>query len=407
MPNKTELFFDTEFIDKLQDVELQFNNPKFEGFSLTSMESYEGQGNGYYTVIKKDDVYLLFYRANNNLTHDDYKNEKTCLAVSNDGITFERVKVNQDNNKNNNILFSNKCSHNFFPIFSQKQNKFLAIGGTENSAAGIFLLSSENYSDWQIEKKIIDKTMILIEHLSHSNHFDSHNVLLEDNNKFKIYLRDNSYDRRFVQLIETEDFNTFTKSTRVSIDTEMVYTSGIQKYPCVDDLYIGLSTFAKRIGFQNMVKSPSIIYSRDGINFKILKQNIFNNPGQKYFAYGLTESKNKDKFLVYHYDNEACLLECYSFRKNGLQCAWSKRGTIITKKMFLNSGNISLNLKTENLKVYLFDEDDKLIMESTIDNCDCLEYKIIWKEHIPFINGRKYYLKLELTNTNIYSIFYD
>ena len=129
------LFLDNKKIINSSNITIRHNILKRENIVITTDEEYGSIMNGYYTIIdinkKKYIYYRASYRINKNLgiinmnsRCSDWLNN-TCLALSENGIDFTKKITNKDNN----IIFYEKCvSHNFM-IFMDKDNKIRGIGG--------------------------------------------------------------------------------------------------------------------------------------------------------------------------------------------------------------------------------------------------------------------------------------
>ena len=90
--------------EKSNNIILEINKPFFEKTVLVSDQKYEGDGNGYYSIMLVNGEYRMYYRG---IAHDCWKDKSRtsyysteeltpyecfCLESSNDGLNFEKSK---------------------------------------------------------------------------------------------------------------------------------------------------------------------------------------------------------------------------------------------------------------------------------------------------------------------------
>ena len=122
----------------------------------------------------------------------------------------------------------------FIHFMIKKNNKYLALTGTQIYGGGLHLFESMDGINWNGIKRILDESY-LIQLWGHNNHFDTHNCIVYDDKEdnYFIYVRYNKPGQRFVQYSITKDFNEFTKCNSININDNndmMLYTPGIFKY---------------------------------------------------------------------------------------------------------------------------------------------------------------------------------
>ena len=222
-----ESFFKNNIINKKKNINKHQSKFKFEKIVLNNNFSYEGASNNYYKILQVKNKYYLYYRAsnnpymlNNNILNNEpnYHLENTCLAVSDDGLLFEKYIPNREIN-DNNILFNNEYSHNFCPTYINESNQFIALSGTKLNNDGLFLFKSPNGLKWNNKGKIIDENNIL-QNFKHKNHFDTQNTIVYNpiERYYYLYLRHNNEDdSRKVQVLKTKDFTFIMKSELVEL----------------------------------------------------------------------------------------------------------------------------------------------------------------------------------------------
>ena len=131
----TDPLLDFDYIckDKSDGVYFEYNKPNFIKTVLQNDMTWEGESNGYYSIIKdNDNIYKLYYRANkcSIIPPPEYHNDPhvfskpyniLCLAISVDGINFEKPQLDIVLN-NTNIILKDDCCHNICPIYISYSN---------------------------------------------------------------------------------------------------------------------------------------------------------------------------------------------------------------------------------------------------------------------------------------------
>jgi hypothetical protein len=409
MNNIVEPFLDEDvIIEKSDNIKFNINKPTFEKKVLQSDQPFEGEGNGYYTIILVDNEYRLYYRgipyknSKNALTEQTQPYENICLATSNDGLNFNKKKS----------LFKNNYCHNFSPLYLKESNNFLAISGTNSFNKGLWLFSSNDGITWKIDKKIIDESNMLLG-WSHGNHFDTLNCILYDNvnKKYYIYYRHNNPERRSVQYTETIDFINFSSTKLLPLlDNIQVYTPGIFKY--FNSNYIISIPTITNINNIKMKNCNNLLVSNDYINFKKIDSNLFDSR-HKMNINGIVPSIDNTKMYIYTHVNTDEIdnhVECYSLplhRFHSIIC--KEEGFIKTKSINLLNNNISVNFETfenGNIVVEIYNKDNFLILKSNKMTGNELNYIIKWDLDNEIINDN-YYFKFILNNANLYSFSYN
>ena len=114
---------------------------------------------------------------------------------------------------------------------------------------------------------------IFIPGWEHSNHFDSHNSIIynENDKHYYIYVRDNHNNpppiQRRVQYFKTADFLKITPCNIISITSghpRHIYKFGVVHYPNNPHLYLALATIMSttELSKKNEKKTRPLIYMR-------------------------------------------------------------------------------------------------------------------------------------------------
>ena len=92
---RRELFVDDFLLEDLQGVRLELARPQDRGVALRFDRPWEGPFCGYATVIAHGGRYLLYYRGLPKAGGDGTDLERTCVAISEDGLHFDRPALTQ------------------------------------------------------------------------------------------------------------------------------------------------------------------------------------------------------------------------------------------------------------------------------------------------------------------------
>lgn len=415
------LDFEYIYKDKSEGVLLEYTKPNYIKTVLINDKPWEGECNGYYSIIKNNhNIYHLYYKANKCAREPppEWKHDHNglikhynlfCLAISFDGIHFVKPKLDIIVN-NTNIILNDNCCSNICPIYLQDDTYF-AIGGLQVDSGGMFLYMSNDGINWIKKKKILDESKIC-SGWNHINHFDTLSTLVYDkyNKKFIIYTRHNQRTPclRQIQYTTTTDFNDFKQCEKITFyndcDIEL-YANHIIQYPD-SPFYIGFPTIHNQ---EDYFKFSSIMFSRDGIKWTNPKINFFNQSKSNMSVYNFVENLDMNSYYLY---NELILsktIDCYSIPKH-------KFCFITGPPNIENYFILEYNLKNNDL--YILAENNGYIIINILDsNKDiiCCSPKIIEKDNnfvkiewnkIEFNYNEKVQIKIIFYNAYIYSIKY-
>ena len=400
-------------IEKSENIIFDINKPTFEKIVLQSDQPFEGETNGYYTIIYVNNEYRLYYRGNpyknikdikdfTKITETIHPYENFCLAISDDGLNFNTKKS----------LFKNDFCHNFSPCYLKEKNCFIAVSGIHYFNKGLFLFSSLDGLIWKKEKKIIDINNLL-PGWYHQHHYDSLNCIIYNNKEdiYYIYYRHNNHKVRQVQYTKTRDFVNFSKTKLLPlIDNTQIYAPNIFNYFNSNYLF-SIPTIAN--ANDPFIKNCNNLFiSNDSITFKKIQSNLFDDR-IKMMVNGIVPSKDNTKMYIYIHVNlrevNNCI-ECYSYpihRIHKIIC--KENGFIKTKLISLLNKNISINFETYEdgyIIVEIYDKKNNLILQSLKNNGNELNYKINW-EIDNLIISDDYYIKFVLNNACLYSFTYN
>ncbi|MCB1122920.1 MAG: hypothetical protein KJT03_15300, partial [Verrucomicrobiae bacterium] len=183
---RLEPFFDNYLVEDSFRLSHVLGTPQKERVVLQFDEPWERYFTGYFTVIKDEDVFRMYYRGWPNPEAD----EVTCYAESNDGFHWQKPVLGLHayaGRKDTNILLMGRpdISSDFCPFIdtnpvSRPEEKFKALGGKR--AEGLFALSSADGIHW---KQMHDEPVF------RQGAFDSQNVPFwsESEGMYVLYFR--------------------------------------------------------------------------------------------------------------------------------------------------------------------------------------------------------------------------
>lgn len=443
---KIELFLDKKFIkEKTPNIKFEINKPIFEKNVLKLDRDYETI-NGYFTVLYVKNEYKMYYRVcpynyykdRENKTHystDELSNhEYLCLAVSSDGLNFEKKNyniVNYNNSVDNNIIKHDLFCHNFYPYYDKINNKYIAISGTNIYNKGLHLFESIDGINWTYIKIILDETY-LVPGWNHHNHFDSHNCIVYNKNDdyYYIYLRNNKPNQRFVQYTKTKDFNEFTKCENINIyenNNLIMYTPGIFEY---NNYFLSIPTIQKDTYNYDTKNNSFLMISTNGIDFNILTKELFINNEEEilnkdrilndYYSSdiifkmninSMVPSIDNTKIYIYTHNilEKKSFITCHSFEKNKINKIICNDIGFIKTELIKILNKLKINYETFNngyISIQLISIDNKIIYNTDNFYESNYELDVQWN-NFKIIEPNNYYIKFNMYNCILYSFSYE
>ena len=159
---RIEPMVDRYLIGSAEDVSFRLEKPAERGKVLGFEKPWEGPGSLGLSVLQDGENVKMYYRG---YPHDDggdgdYSWKQTsCLAVSADGVRFERYPVNRiayDGITENNIVRMDVACHNFAPFYDTNpacppDERYKAIGGIggDSETRGMHVYASPDGIRWR------------------------------------------------------------------------------------------------------------------------------------------------------------------------------------------------------------------------------------------------------------------
>jgi hypothetical protein len=248
---RLELLVDRYPIDTTRRLEQRLEQPRDEGPVFHFSEPWEGVLSGYSTVIADPAAgdFKLYYRGLSDGRMECRAGEVTCLATSQDGIHWQRPKLQLhgwEGLRSTNIILADQIpdSHNFTPFLDHNpaaasEERFKALGGV--APIGLHAYVSQDGVHWRrrYPRPVLTKGML-----------DSQNVAFwsEHEQTYVCYLRtwtgEGFSGIRTISRSTSADFKTWTRPKTMRFGRrplEHLYTNQTQPYPGAPQIYLGLA----------------------------------------------------------------------------------------------------------------------------------------------------------------------
>jgi len=381
--SRRELFLDHHLIASMEGARLELGTVRDEGPVFRFDESWEGPFAGYSTVIQDGERYLLYYRGLPKAGADGTSLETTCVALSSDGVRWERPSLNfheVNGSKANNVILADVApvTHNFSPFLDSREGvpaaqRFKGLGGNEHS--GLIAFSSPDGLKWTCmqEEAVFTEGM-----------FDSQNVAFwsESEGRYLCYFRTWSgggYSGfRTVSRTTSVDFLNWTAPEVMSFgDTpqEHLYTNQTHAYFRAPHIYVAVAARfmpgrqvlsdedAERLGvnpkYFRDCSDAVLMTSRGGRVYDRSFMEAFIRPGvglenwvsrSNYPALNIVQTGPAEMSLYVNqnYAQPTAALHRYSMRLDGLASLRAGRagGVVTTRPLTFEGDRLELNLST-------------------------------------------------------------
>lgn len=416
--NDCQLFLDDNIIEfKSENISRISGEITENNTILTFDKPWEGNISTYYTIFKDHgkmisdqndnntktyDYYRLYYRGGSDKSTDKKTKYVVCYCESLNGKTnWIRPNLNiidYNGSKNNNILMYNYGGDNF-TVFINNNNKinvkYLALNGGKKHKLTLF--TSFDGISWINNGPILENYT-----------FDSQNILIWDDNKYKLYFR--SYDNlikrtnRIIMYSESIDLKIWSNPTKLKYnDSEKyeMYTSNILKYYRSQKQFIGLSNRINlmRKGTTKLTGIYDIILlsSNNGLTFN-RNHEAWMKPGEYYtkwgsrsgmIGYGIIETTKDAKncynneelsfFVNDGYYQKLCVLKRYTLRIDGFMYMRGnyvsdiKSNYLITKTITFKGNKLFINFRSSGIgfiKIELLDHKNEVLSDYNMNECD-------------------------------------
>ncbi len=450
--NRREIFTDNYIIDKLDGLSIRMHTPHDEGPVFSFDKPWEGAFCAYFTIIKDNDTYRLYYRGINKTVDGKRSDEVTCYAESMDGTNWVKPNLRLyevNGSLDNNVTLANapRINHNFTPFLDANPNatpgqRYKAIGGTANG--GLFAYASPDGVRWQKmkEESIFNKGM-----------FDSQNIVFwsESERCYLCYFRIWTGGRidagiRTVARSTSTDFIHWTDPVAMTFgDTPMenLYTNQTAPYFRAPHIYLAIGgrfmpnrqvlteeqakEFKVVGGYFKDCSDVFFMTTRGGNKYDRTFMEGFIHPGiglnnwvsrTNYPALNVVQT-GPNEMSVYvnqDYAQPTAHLRRYSLRLDGFTSITApyKGGEVLTKFFTFSGNQLEINYSTSaagELRFELQDEKGKAIPGFTMNNSEIIigneiSRIVIWKgnDNLQKLASKVVRLRIYMKDADLYSI---
>ncbi len=452
---RRELFIDHHLIESLDGARLELGAIRDEGPVFRFDRPWEGPFAGYSTVIQDGDRYLLYYRGLPRAGGDGTSIETTCVALSSDGISWERPMLGYfeaEGTKENNVVLADVApvTHNFSPFLDSRPGvppaqRFKGLGGNEHS--GLVAFSSADGLQW---------TRMQEDAVFTDGMFDSQNVSFwsEAEGRYLCYFRTWSgggySGYRTVSRTTSEDFLHWTEPEVMSFgDTpkEHLYTNQTHAYFRAPHIYVAVAARfmpgrqvvstadAERLGVNPKYFSDCsdavLMTPRGGSVYDRTFMEAFVRPGvglenwvsrSNYPALNIIQTGPQEMSLYVNqnYAQPTAALHRYSMRLDGLASLRAGRagGTVLTRPVTFEGDALEINFSTSaagGVKVELQREDGEPIEGYSLADCveqigNELDRRVTWRREggatsdVSQLAGEAVCLRFHLVDADLFAI---
>jgi len=451
--SRRELFVDHYLLDLFNgQARLKLHPPKKEEVVFQVDGTLENACSCVYSVlVKREDKYLLYYRGCypiGRVEGDSSPQQTANVAVSSDGIHFERPEVNVfdfDDGGRNNVVWQGVQAHNMVPFFDtnpacRADERYKAVGGTGQN--NLYALYSPDGFRWRLAQD---------SPLDVPGAFDSANVPLWDSviGKYRLFSRFFKEGGRAIQSCTSEDFvhwsapvpHQYGKDAPV----EQFYTNATVPVPGAEHILLSfpMRYVAERttpvadtsamdypgtgqLGMAGMTDAV-MMSSRDGIHWQRPFPEAWLRPGldernwthrNTTLAIGILPLRATEwsMYVNEHYGWHDNRLRRLSLRPWGFSSinAGYHGGEVSTKPLTFAGSQLRINFSTSavgSIRVELQDAVGNVVPGYALDDMnpvygDQLDFTVFWKDHgnVAALAGRPVKLRFELKDADVFSI---
>ncbi|MBR4942274.1 MAG: hypothetical protein IKZ19_09780 [Clostridia bacterium] len=431
--NRPELFVDDYLIEKLDNVSFRLTQPTNLGQAISFDKPWEEPGSAVGTAFYDGKQIRLYYRGfPANIPEDESQFQTSCLAVSSDGVNFERVPVNKIDYfgiKENNIVKMDTFCHNFSPFYDTnplcpENERFKAIAGIP-AVGGLSVFVSEDGINWRdyVGHPVITR-----------GDFDSMNTAFWDPEAelYRCYHRIFRYSPmtgkgvRTIQSCVSTDFIHWSKpvdNIYEERDTDELYTNATRPLPGAEHILVSIPMRFKnsRIvgdGYPKGslgVSDAVLMTSRDGLHWDKtarepwLSGSLYSHEWtQRCFITGPGVVEVGDNWIFYvsknyMWDDDG--IWAYSVPRHRLMSLFAdnRGGTFTSKLVHFEQDFIHLNFSTSaygSVKVKIIDANGELKFESD----ELFGNDISRRVHFDGLANTVGRIILEMNEANVYAI---
>lgn len=458
--SQRQLFTDRWFVDSLLGCRMVKHEPVDRGAVLYFNEGAvkEGTQCTYATVIRRDSLFQVYYRAG--LTGiDDYGEQHTSYAESRDGINWIKPALgffSVNGSKNNNVVMTNQnrdhVVHNFSPFYDNRpgvpaEQRYKALGGLRH---GLFAYVSADGKKWTRlqEKPVLTGSM-----------FDSQNVSFwsESEQVYVCYFRewtDGAFKGyRTVARSTSADFVNWTPKEMIRFGNspvEHIYISQTAPYYRAPQIYLSTAVRlvtgkmvlpageAARLNVEPMYRRGGV----DGISDVVLMTTRGGDTMDRTFMGSIlrpdigyknwiarsnfpalniveTAADEMSMYVVQEYAQPGNHLRRYTWRTDGLASIQApyEGGEFLTPFFTFTGSRLSLNYATSaagSIRVEVQDAAGQPVKYYKAQDCNPLignetDRRVIWERfpELSELQGKPIRLRFIMHDADLYSLKFE
>jgi len=442
---RRQLFVDHYLIDRLEGARLCLHPPQPAETALTLEHPWEGEYCGYFTVIKDDKKYRMYYRGLPKHQHGP-QIEVTCYAESMNGITWTKPNLGlfevRGTFENNVILANSRACHNFAPFLDTKpgvhtSERFKALGGS--GTPGLIAFVSADGIRW---KQARDAPVLT------KGAFDSQNVAFwtESEGCYVCYFRTGKQGVRWVSRATSQDFLNWSEPVEMSfgdVPPEHLYTNQTHPYFRAPHIYIAfptrfmpsrraltddqMETILTPDVYKNDCTDVVFMSTRGGARYYRNFMEAYLRPGldlrnwtsranyavQNIVPTGPTEMS---LYVTQNLGYESNHVRRYTIRYDGFVSVKAPYagGEMLTKPITFSGKELEINFATSaagSVRLEITDEAGKPIEGYSLGDCpeiigDQIERLVSWKggSDVSKLAGKVIRLKFAMKDADLYSL---
>ncbi|MEM7455693.1 MAG: hypothetical protein AAF456_15175 [Planctomycetota bacterium] len=460
--DRRELFVDRSLIESMAGASLVLATPRPCGHAIEFDSPWEGAFSGYATVIKSGDQYLMYYRGLPVAGKDGTDTEVTCVAISQDGISWNKPVLGLyefDGSLENNIILAQQapCSHNFAPFLDSRKevptgSRFKALAGSERS--GLIAFESPDGIEWSR----LQQAPVFVDGV-----FDSQNVSFwsEAEQKYICYFRTwtgGGYSGfRTVSRSTSPDFLNWSAPQEMSFgDTpvEHLYTNQTSPYFRAPHVYIGLAARfqpGRRVitdadaeaievagSYSGDCSDTVLLTTRGGTSYEREFMESFVRPGigdenwvsrANYAANGVVPTGDTEMsiYVARNYGQPSAFMERFSLRTDGFASlhAGYEGGEVTTRPLDFSvsdsgrqrSRRLVINASTSaagSIRIELQNTDGNPLDGFALSDCaeivgDKIRHVVTWKpdSDVADLEAQRVRLRIVLRDADVYSFRFE
>ena len=424
-----ELLLDDYLLDKKENLQFKVHSP-------VELPASAGKPCGHYgAVIKAGDKYRFYYRGFDGVYPGKQANgnpgEYLAIRESSDGVNWQEVDLKKFPGKPvppGTIFYGNGFTHNFAPFYDNNPacpaaERYKAVSGVRETK-GLFAFYSADGINWHCydEKKPIFK----YEPQKYGGHMlDSQNVVFysEYEKCYVMYLRvwltaDGLKGLRSFAKSTSKDFRNWSKPELLKVNKpgEHLYVSTLFPYSRAPQYYVGMPT--RYFGNRGSATDVTLIFSRRGKGIIRPLDGAWIKPGldperwlnrSNYMAWQIIETPEE---LIFYQGPKKLM---YKLRTDGFVSlsAGSDAGTLLTKVLSCQNGELELNLSTSaggSFTIEICDEAGNAVPGASFKDFgefygDKISYKPLWNgKKFSELAPEKFRLRIKMHECDLFSL---